>query len=152
MKQKSCFFIGHRDTSGNVMFQLQESVNKHIAEYGVTNFIVGNYGAFDRFAAKAVINAKKLFPNIVLSLLLPYHPAECLIKMPDGFDGTYYPSNMEKVPKRFAIYRANRNVINQVEFLIAYAPNPASNSIKLVEYAQSRERKNLITITLLKVC
>jgi len=56
---KSCFFIGHREASTEVLPALLEAVEQHIVEYGVTEFIVGNYGGFDHMAAKAVIAAKK---------------------------------------------------------------------------------------------
>ena len=44
----------------------------HIVHCGVTEFIVGNYGGFDRMAARAVISAKALYPGITLLLLLSY--------------------------------------------------------------------------------
>lgn len=73
---KSCFFIGHREASTEVFPALLKAVEQHIVEYGVTEFIVGNYGGFDHMAAKAVIAAKKQHPGIALSMLIPYHPAE----------------------------------------------------------------------------
>ena len=99
MNRKSCFFIGHRETPDNVLPILQEAVNKHIEDDGVTEFIVGHYGNFDYLAAKAVIAAKQLHPEIALSLLIPYHPAERPIEKPKGFDNTYYPPEMEGVPR-----------------------------------------------------
>ena len=71
-----CFFIGHRNATTQLMPQLETAIKKHICDYSVTDFVVGQYGAFDRMAAHAVINAKKIFPEISLSILLPYHPAE----------------------------------------------------------------------------
>lgn len=59
---KSCFFIGHREASTELLPALAEAVEKHITEYGVTEFIVGNYGGFDRISARAVIEAKKRHP------------------------------------------------------------------------------------------
>ena len=73
---KSCFFIGHEDASPTILPALTEAVEQHIREYGVTEFIVGKYGGFDRMAASTVIAAKKRHPHITLSMLLPYHPAE----------------------------------------------------------------------------
>ena len=55
MNGKSCFFIGHREAPDTVLPLLQETVNRHIECYGVTEFIVGHYGNFDYLAAKAVI-------------------------------------------------------------------------------------------------
>ena len=57
---KSCFFIGHREASEDIFPKLMEAVENHIVDYGVTEFIVGNYGGFDRMAARAVISAKAL--------------------------------------------------------------------------------------------
>ena len=94
MNGKSCFFIGHRETPDAVLPLLQEAVNRHIECYGVTEFVVGHYGNFDYLAAKAVIAAKQLHPEIILSLPIPYHPAERPIKKPKGFDNTYYPGSI----------------------------------------------------------
>lgn len=107
MKAKTCFFIGHREAAGDIMPALEKSVEKHISEYGVTAFVVGRYGGFDQLAASAVIKAKRLHPEITLSLLLAYHPAERPVEKPEGFDATYYPPGMESVPRRYAIARAN---------------------------------------------
>ena len=128
MNKKSCFFIGHRDASEEIYPQLLAEVERHIIELGVTEFIVGHYGGFDRLAAKAVITAKQKCPTVTLLLLLPYHPERQHIEIPSGFDGTYYPPGMEQVPHRAAIVRANRYVVDHVDYLIAYAWHPASNA------------------------
>lgn len=146
---KSCFFIGHREASSEILPALRDAVEQHIVEYGVTEFIVGHYGGFDRMAAKAVITAKEQHPEITLSMLMPYHPAERPMKLPSGFDNIFYPPGMENVPRRLAIVRANRYMIDLVDYLIAYAWHPASNTWNLLEYARKRERKNLLVISLL---
>ena len=144
---KSCFFIGHREASSEVFPALLGVVEQHIVEHGVTEFIVGNYGSFDYMAAKAVIAAKEQHPDITLSMLIPYHPAERPVETPQGFDNTFYPPGMEKVPRKLAIVRANRYMVDHVDYLIAYAWHPASNSRELVEYARTREKRNLISVT-----
>ena len=146
---KSCFFIGHREASSEILPALAEAIELHIAKYGVTEFIVGNYGGFDHMAAKAVIAARKQYPGISLSMLIPYHPAERPIELPQGFNNTVYPPGMEKVPRRLAIVRANRYMVDHVDYLIAYAWHPASNARDLVEYARIREQRNLISVTVL---
>ena len=92
----------------------RQVVEQHILEYGVTEFIVGHYGGFDRLAASAVKEAKRFYPEVKLTLLLSYHPAERPIPTPDGFDGTFYPPGMESVPRKIAIVRANRYVVDHV--------------------------------------
>ncbi len=134
----SCFFIGHREATSGILPALQAAVETHIQAYGVTEFIVGGYGGFDRLAAKTVIDLKRRYSGITLSLLIPYHPAEHPIETPPGFDNTFYPPGMEKVPRRAAIVRANRYTAEHVDYLIAYAWHPASNARDLVEYAQHK--------------
>lgn len=143
---KSCFFIGHRDAPEAIYPKLLAEVERYIAELGVTEFIVGHYGGFDRLAAKAVIAAKQRHPNISLLLLLPYHPTKQSIEIPVSFDNTYYPPGMEKVPRRLAIVRTNRYVVDHVDYLIAYAWHPASNARELVKYADIRRRNTKTTV------
>ena len=147
MGEKSCFFIGHRESSEEIYPALYAAVEQHIVEYGVTEFIVGHYGGFDRLAASAVKEVKCFYPEVKLTLLLPYHPAERPIPKPDGFDKTFYPPGMESVPRKVAIVRANRYVVDHVDYLIAYAWHPASNARELLEYAKRREKRDLISIT-----
>ena len=139
MEGQSCFFIGHREATSELLPILKRTVAEHISEYGVTEFVVGDYGGFDHVAARAVISLKQQFPQITLSLLIPYHPVERPIETPPGFDNTYYPPGMEKVPRKLAIVRANRYMVENVDYLIAYAWHPASNARNLVEYAEKRK-------------
>lgn len=142
---KTCFFIGHRDTSDTIYPQLVEEVQRHITAHGVDTFVVGHYGRFDALAARAVRDAKIHHPSVKLLLLLPYHPSERPISA-DGFDGTVYPDGMERVPRRAAILQANRRMIDRSDFLIANAWQPGSNAVKFIEYAQ---KKDHICITIL---
>ena len=144
MGGKTCFFIGHRETSEEIYPVLCAAVEEHIVHYGVTEFIVGRYGCFDvHLAASAVKEAKYFYPEVKLTLLLPYHPAERPIPTPDGFDGTFYPPGIECVP----IIRANRYIVDYVDYLIVYDWYPASNARELVEYVRRRKGQNHLQIT-----
>lgn len=145
----TCFFIGHREAPDSLLPGLSAEVERHITEYGVSEFVVGRYGRFDALAAKCVKDAKKRHPEVTLTLLLPYHPYDRPVPTPPGFDGTLYPPGMETVPKRAAILRANRYMVEHSGYLIAYARHPASNARELAEYAQRRERRGGIRVTLL---
>ena len=143
---KSCFFIGHREADERLLPLLSETIERLITEEGVLFFYVGRYGGFDRIAGTAVKQAKKQHPDIVLKLVLPYHPAERPIEAPDGFDGTFYPEGLENVPKRYLIVRSNRILIDTSDWLIAYVRHGASNSRNLLEYAQRRQKKGWLKI------
>ena len=135
---KSCFFIGHREADERLLPCLISTIEKLVSQENVTCFYVGGYGGFDRIAAGAVKRVKRGHPEIILMLVLPYHPAERSIQTPYGFDGTYYPEGMEAVPRRFAIVQANKHMVENVDWLVAYVRHGASNSSKVLAYAQKR--------------
>lgn len=141
MLGKRCFLMGHRDAPGDLLGALSAEIERHIIECGVTEFLVGDHGGFDRLAAKALAEAKKRHPQVTLTLLLAYHPGERPVKLPGGFGTSLYPPDMEKVSRKLAIVRANRYAVDTSGYLIAYAWQPGSNTRKLVEYAQGRERR-----------
>jgi len=118
-----------------------------IVEENVRYFYVGGYGGFDRVAAAAVKHAKQKYPDITLMLVLPYHPADRPIDTPNGFDGTYYPEGLENTPRRYAIVRTNRIMVDTCDWLVCYVRHGASNSRNLLEYAQRRAQKKFIQIT-----
>jgi len=142
----TCFLIGHHDAPESLLPLIIETVERHVVDHGVTVFTVGHYDAFDRMAASAVKTAKQSHPEISLSLLLPYHPFDQPIEIPDGFDSTFYPPGMETVPRRAAILRANRYMIEHSDYLITYARNHSGNTGDLVDYAKRREKKGLLHI------
>lgn len=146
MDKRRCFFIGHRDAPSELYPSIVSAVEEHIVQHGVTEFLVGQYGAFDRMAAKAVIQLKEKYPEVVLVLLLPYHPGEKKVVLPDGFDGSLYPEGQETVPKRLAIVRANQYAVKHSGYLIAYAWQPGSNAKKIVESVKSNVHVSLINI------
>ena len=143
---KSCFFIGHRDAPDTMLTHLTGTLERLIIEESVGYFYVGQYGSFDRLAGLAVKHLKQYYPFITLMLVLSYHPADRPTLTPPGFDGTYYPEGMENVPKRYAIVRANKQMVKCCDWLIAYVCHPASNARNLLEYAQRREKKGLLHI------
>ena len=143
---KSCFFIGHREADERLLPRLELVIDRLIREEGVRYFYVGGYGGFDRLAAAAVRRMKQKHPDITLMLVLPYHPAERHTEAPDGFDGTYHPEGLESTPKRYAIVRANKIMVDACDWLVCYVRHGAGNSRKLLEYAQRRAARSLIQI------
>lgn len=121
MIRRRCFLIGHHDAPDGLSPLLAEAIEQHITALGVTEFVVRHCGGFDRLAAKALAAAKVRHPGIVLLVLTPYHPAERAVSVPDGFEDALYPSGMENTPRRYAILRANRYMIEHSDYLIAYA-------------------------------
>ena len=120
------------------------SSSKYLSMLFVRSSDVASIG-FDLLAAQAVRKAKKQHPDILLFYLRPYHPAERSFT-PAGFDGSFYPPGMETVPRKLAIVRANRYMVDNSQFLIAYARYTVSNAWELTEYAMKRGKKGLIHV------
>ena len=138
MDGKTCFFIGHRDAPETVRPLLDAAVERHITEYGVTEFVVGHYGRFDFMAAGAVRKAKERHAKVTLTLLLPYCPFD---HDTSDYDRTYYPEGLEAVPKSFAIVRANEHIITACDYLICYDAGLVGNTGRLVRKAMRRQKK-----------
>ena len=135
MKMKTCFLIGHRDAPGELRERLVRAIDEAIVRDGVTEFVVGQYGAFDRMAAGCLAEAKDAHPELRLLLLLPYHPAERPVDLPQGFDGSFYPPGMEQVPRRLAIVRANEYMARHCDLLICYSVLENSNPGRIAKKA-----------------
>lgn len=148
----TCFFIGHRDVPEEIRPRLFTAIERHITEYGVMEFVAGHYGAFDRMAACAVRNAKAQYPDVRLVLLLPYFPYERMDEVKDEYDGSYYPPGMEKVPKPFAIVKANEHMIKTSKYLICYNRGYVGKTRDFVGMALRRERKGLMHVENLTLC
>ena len=151
-RDKSCFFIGHRDADERLLPRLELTIERLIAEENVRYFYVGGYGGFDRIAAAATKRAKQKYPDITLMLVLPYHPAERTVPALDGFDGTYHPEGLENTPRRYAIVRTNKIMVDTCDWLVCYVCHGASNSQNLLEYARRQEEKGLIQIINISEC
>lgn len=144
---KTCFFIGHRDAPESIYERLLQAVERHISEYGVTDFVVGKYGNFDRLAACAVMEAKQHHSDVSLTLLMPYYRADAE-PLPDGFDGSVFPYGLETVPKRAAILRANQYMIHHCDYMIVYDAGRIGNTRKLVADARKIESLHIENIAL----
>lgn len=144
---KLCFFMGHRDAPEALFPALEAEVERHITALGVTAFVVGHYGQFDRLAARAVRQAKKRHPQVSLTLLLPTLPGVQSAPIPRGFDGVFCPPGLEGSGS--PILRANRCMAGRCQYLIAYVRCPSGNAARLVDYVRPRQRRGDLTITLL---
>ena len=143
---KSCFFIGYHDAPEYIKPRLVDAVERHITEYGVTEFVVGQHGAFDLMSAGVLVAVKKKHPTITLFMLIAYHPSDRAPMLYEGFDAAYYPPGMESVPRSVAIVRANRAAVQSSDYLICYDPGYVGNTRNLVEFARRHERRGLLRI------
>ena len=138
-----CFFIGHHDAPQELFAQLEDAVARCVTELGCRHFLVGHYGNFDAMAAEAVRRAKPHWPEITLTLLLPY-PTRRLL--PPGLDGVWYPPALITCPDRAAIPRANQLALQNSRILMAYVRTPHGNAAKVLKAAQQMNRIEAILL------
>lgn len=134
MKEKMCFLFGNSSAPETCKAALKAAIEELILTHHIHTFVVGEYGNFDRFAISALRQMKTTYPHIQLLLLIPYHPFIREYEVPPGFDRTYYPYGMENVPPRFAIPRANEQMIQNCSSIICYVKY-VGNSRNLLEKA-----------------
>ena len=79
MKNKTCFFAGHRKLPAkkieSIIFKLNSEIERLIQE-GVTTFISGGALGFDQIAASLIATKKEMGFNIRLVMALPCHEQE----------------------------------------------------------------------------
>ncbi len=131
-----CFLFGHRDAPESIAPQLERAVGEHYRHYGLRTFIVGHYGDFDRLSRAALLRVKRVYPDMRLYMLIPYHPAERPVEAPEGFDGTCYPP-IEGIPRKYAIAHANRYLAQRASHIICYVRR-CGNARNLLELAEKR--------------
>lgn len=141
-----CTFCGHSNAPDGIRPLLAATIRRCIEEHGVDEFWVGNYGAFDRMAKTEVRRAKEQFPQVGLYLLVPYLPEDSRRIDKEGVDQVLFPEEMDTVPKRQAIPRLNRYMVDRASCLISYVTHASGGAYKTMEHARSREKRGLLTI------
>ena len=143
--QKFCFMFGHRDTPDDAYGEILDAAKEVHVRYGITDFIAGGYGSFDRLAQKAILALKKTCGDLRYIRLLPYHPEERKIEIDPEWDGTVYPDGMEQVPRKYAIVRANRYMLDRASAVICCAWH-TGNARNLYYHAIKRAEKEGIAV------
>lgn len=137
--------MGHKEIQSNIYPILLQAIENAVV-FGVKEFIIGQYGAFDIMARKAVCEIKSIYGGITSTVLLPYYDYDSSMLLPEGVDGSFYPEGLERVPKRYAIVRANQYALHHSGYAIFYAIHPGGNATKLFEEAKRMEKKGKIVL------
>ena len=109
---------------------------------GARKFYLGGYGTFDQMAAAAVWEQKRTHPEITSVLVLPYLDRKVSAT---EYDYTTYPQ-LENVPRRFAISRRNRWMVENSDVLVAYVTHDWGGAATTLKYAE-RKKKEIIRYT-----
>ena len=109
---------------------------------GARKFYLGGYGTFDQMAAAAVWEQKRTHPEITSVLVLPYLGRKVSAT---EYDYTTYPP-LENVPRRFAISRRNRWMVDNSDILVAFVTHDWGGAATTLKYAE-RKKKEIIRYT-----
>lgn len=132
---KSCTFFGTRYVYDNIEPVLTKLLIKLI-ENGVGIFYVGAQGAFDRITVHVLKNLKRQYEHISFNIVLAYIPTAKNNCQSIDFDNTIFPDGLESVPKRYAVVKRNRWMIEKSDYVVVYVKNSFGNAAKLKEYSK----------------
>lgn len=144
-----CCFAGHSQIQCDFESKLKIEIEKMILHNDVNEFWVGNYGNFDRKAAKIVRELKAVHQNIKLYLVLPY-----TTKTIDNnkklyykeFDALLIADIPEKTPKKFQILKCNEYMVNKSDFLICYVKHSFGGAAATLEYAAKKKHIRILNL------
>ena len=138
MENRSCTFFGHRDTPNGIRPQLKAALVDLIENQGVTQFYVGNQGCFDSMAIGVLSELIEKYPIRFFVVLagLPEREDPYADRIP-----TIFPEGLETVPRRFAIDRRNRWMIEQSDSVVTYVRHPYGGAAKIRELARRKGRQ-----------
>ncbi len=136
-----CTFFGHKNTPGVVSVPLRKTLIELIEKQGVNVFYVGNQGGFDCMVKEEIKKLTEIYPHIKYSVVLAYMPQKR-----DKFDitdysDTMYPDGLESVPRKFAIDKRNRMMIEWSDIVVTYVCYSGGGAAKFKELAEKKGKQ-----------
>ena len=140
MKCNTALFIGHNECYGVSAEEIKRIIIEHI-NLGVTDFLSGGQGGFDRLCARCVKDLKAQYPEIKNLLVIPYLSFSVFNK--DLYDEIIYPEGLEKYHYKAAIPARNRFMIDNATYAICYVNHGWGGAAK--SYARAVKKKLSVT-------
>ena len=131
-KETTATFIGRNECYGVKKSEIIKAIEKLIGE-GVTDFISGGQGGFDRLSARCVFELKSKYPFVQNHLVIPYFSFNIFEK--SIFDSIIYPEGFEKYHFKAAIPKRNQYLVQNASYAICYVTHSWGGAAKTYEYA-----------------
>ena len=135
--RKVCGFCGHSDTPQSIRNELKSKIETLIREKHVRVFYVGNHGSFDRMVLSVLQELHISFPDIQYYVVLAYIPHAKVSDLNNP--PTIFPEGLETVPRRAAIPRRNKWLVEQSDYMIAYVTRSFGGAAQTLAYAYQRK-------------
>ena len=116
-KENTAVFIGHNECYGVTSEQIKEAIVSLI-DKGVTEFLSGGQGGFDRLCGRCVYELKKEYPHISNYLVIPYLSFN--VYNSELFDSVIYPDDFEKYHFKAAIPARNKFMVDNASYAICF--------------------------------
>ena len=133
----TCTFFGHRDAPERIRGRLHDVLTDLIENRGADTFCVGSQGRFDEMVLYELKKLSESYPHIRYSVVLAYMPGKSDKSGIIDHSETVYPDGLENVPRRFAIDKRNRLMIEWSDTVITYVCSPGGAA----KYKEIAERK-----------
>ena len=127
--KKKCCFAGHSEIAGKeeLYERLISAIEELILTDGICEFWTGNYGEFDKLAARAVRELKGKHPEIQLILVIPYLTSEINEYREQyyrDYDDILVAELPENTPGRLKIIKANQYMVQSCDAIVAFVEHP----------------------------
>ena len=125
-------FCGHSQIydKDTIRKRLTDEIHE-LLRTGHRKFYLGGYGDFDNLSAVVLDELKSDWPDMERFLILPYPDKQVDTSL---YDGTLYPP-LENVPKRFAISRRNKWMVENSSVMVACVDHDWGGAAKTLEHA-----------------
>lgn len=138
-----CTFFGHSDAPQSIEPALRKTIADLIENLGVSEFLVGDSGNFDRLAKKVLQGLKQTYPQIEYYVVLTALPTD---KSRCSYEETLFPEELECVLPKFAIIKRNQWMIEQSDIVVTYVIHSFGGAAKFRSLAE-KKGKMIIDIT-----
>lgn len=145
-KNHTALFIGHSECYGLSRKAVEDAI-VDLVNRGVTAFLSGGQGGFDRMCAGCVHALRKEYPQIRNYLVIPYLNFTVFDK--SVFDEILYPEGFEQYHFKAAIPARNNFMIENAAYAICYVNHGWGGAAKTYEKAV---KSNLCIINLGDTC
>ncbi|MBE6713909.1 MAG: DUF1273 domain-containing protein [Ruminococcaceae bacterium] len=160
MKDKTVCFTGHRAVPRDEIPQLNSALYSAVAKLicrGYTDFLCGGAVGFDTMAAECIINLRRRFPDITLSLVLPCR--DQTMKWKNSEDVSQYKrilgsaDRIEYISDFYneeCMHERNRRMVDRSSVCISYLKHRRGGTHYTYKYAKQKglEILNLSETTL----
>ena len=138
-----CFF-GHRECPDSIKPRLREVLIDLIENQCVDQFYVGHQGAFDAIVLSVLRELAQHYP-IQYDVVLAYMPQEKTDYSTETEQHTLLPEGIETAPKRFAIDRRNKWMLQNSDYVVTYVRYATGGAAKFASEAK-RLGKHIVEI------